>query len=103
VVFPVELCNISLNPGDRMTPELLTLAGEAIYGALWKAPMARDLNITSRHMSRIMNPNAKDRVTEKVRPVLLALLRQKAVEVATAIHTLETTDIDGISVVAKPK
>ncbi len=81
-----------------MTPELLRMAGEALYGSLWKAQVARDLGITARHLSRIMNPDAKDRATEKIRPVLLALLRERAAQVAKATHTLETTDIDGIEI-----
>ena len=35
-----------------MTPALLTQAGEALYGASWRAPLARDLGIDERTIRR---------------------------------------------------
>lgn len=31
-----------------MTPDLLRQAGEALYGARWRAPLARDLGVSER-------------------------------------------------------
>lgn len=85
--------------GELMTPELLRMAGEAIFGPQWQAPMARALNMTTRHMSRMLNPALKDRPTERLRPILIGMLRAKSVEVSTALHTLQTTDADGRPIV----
>ena len=35
-----------------MTPELLLAAGEALYGASWRAPLARDLGVSDRTIQR---------------------------------------------------
>ena len=35
-----------------MTPELLRAAGEALYGASWRAPLARDLCVSDRTIQR---------------------------------------------------
>ena len=35
-----------------MTPELLRSAGEALYGASWRAPLARDLGVSDRTIQR---------------------------------------------------
>jgi hypothetical protein len=80
-----------------MTPELLRMAGEAIYGPLWQASMARALNMTTRHMSRMLNPDTKDRPTEHLRPKLIGMLKAKTAEVDTVLHLLQTTDVDGIT------
>lgn len=82
-----------------MTPELLRLAGEAMFGPMWQAPLSRELAMTARHVSRMMNPNAKDRPTERLRPILIKMLREKAAEVSAALHKLETTDVDGFPLV----
>jgi hypothetical protein len=89
--------------GDIMTPELLRMAGEAVYGPQWQAPMARALGMTTRHMSRMLNPDYKDRPTERLRPILIAMLQTKTEEVAKALRMLETTDIDGVPIVAGSK
>jgi len=35
-----------------MTPDLLRAAGEALYGASWRAPLARDLCVSDRTIQR---------------------------------------------------
>lgn len=81
--------------GGIMTPELLRLAGEAIFGLNWKRPMAKALGYSARHISRIMNPDDPNRPLESIRPILLKLLEAKGKEVNYATRILHATDEDG--------
>lgn len=92
-----KLCYVAPNDemGEHMTPELLRLAGEALFGPQWQAPVARALNISPRHISRVMSPDYKDRPTERYRTALIGMLQAKVTDATHALRVLETTDENG--------
>ena len=85
--------------GAGITPELLRIASEAVYGLNWKLPMSKELGYSARHMQRIMRGETSTSSLERIRPKLMDLLRRKADEIEYARWILKTS-LDGTVPVA---
>lgn len=62
-----------------MSPALLRVAGEALYGTRWKSPLARDLDITKRTMERWAG--GEYTIPDWVWPEIEQLLKSRAVAI----------------------
>lgn len=67
-----------------MRRDLLVRTGEALYGAQWQSPLARDLGVSDRTMRRW----AADGAPERIAPELLALVTARGEALASVAAEL---------------
>lgn len=71
-----------------ITPELLALCGQALYGARWQTEIARDLQVDDRTVRRWLSGERS--IPPGLRRELLALLREHADGIGDLINRLST-------------
>lgn len=84
---PLENGRLFLYLGTMRGPTILRLAGEALYGARWQTPLARDLGTTDRNL-RYWHTGARASPMDlEIR--LIALLRQRGEKLDEIIAQIE--------------
>jgi hypothetical protein len=69
-----------------VTPELLHRIGSALYGARWHSDLARDLDMSDRHMRRLANGSVP--IHDGIRADLLRLCEARAAELGSLLPLL---------------
>lgn len=67
--------------------ELIRAVGEALYGAHWQSPLARDLQVSDRTV-RFWTAGERA-VPDTILPILIELLRNRGAELTTTTALVE--------------
>lgn len=77
-----------------MSPKIFHEAGEALYGPRWQSDLARDLEMSDRHIRRLASGAAE--LSPGMREDLLRICEQRAARLADVIRRLSAAPKDAV-------